>query len=236
MSTLDALKTAVCAANLELAALKLALFTWGNASAIDRERGLVVIKPSGVSYATMTPADMVVVDLDGRVVEGAYKPSSDLPTHLVLYRAFPAAGGVVHTHSTHATAWAQAGADLAAEGTTHADHFHGAVPCTRPLSAGEIEGAYEAETGAVIVETFRKRGIAPEAVPAVLVHGHGPFAWGSDAGDAVHNAAVLEEAARIALLSRVVGDPRPISRRLLDRHYLRKHGAGAYYGQSGGTK
>jgi len=229
--TLVKLKKEVLAANLELFARGLAILTWGNASALDRERGLVAIKPSGVPYADMKAEDMVIVDLDGNVVEGGYRPSSDLPTHLALYRAFPSCGGVVHTHSTHATAFAQAGADIPAEGTTHADYFHGPVPCTREMTAAEIGGAYEAGTGSVIVETFRSRKIDPASVPAVLVKGHGPFTWGSDAGDAVHNAIVLEEIARIAILSRIAGTPPGIPGVLLDKHFLRKHGAGAYYGQ-----
>ena len=225
------LKAAVLEANLQLPRHGLALFTWGNASGIDRERGLVVIKPSGVEYQGMGVDDLVVVDLDGKRVEGRYQPSSDLATHLALFRAFPTIGGVVHTHSPHATAWAQAGQDLPAEGTTHADHFHGDVPCTRALSAEEIRGAYEAETGNVIVATFAGRGIDPAAMPAVLVRGHGPFTWGKDALDAAHNGVVLEEVARIALYSRTIGTPERISKDLLDKHFLRKHGAGAYYGQ-----
>jgi L-ribulose-5-phosphate 4-epimerase len=230
--SLEKLKVHVLEANLELPRYGLALFTWGNASGIDRQRGLVVIKPSGVPYEGMRIEDLTVVDLDGRPVDGRRRPSSDLATHLVLYRAFPSIGGVVHTHSAHATAWAQAGLDLPAEGTTHADHFHGTVPCTRPLSPEEIAGAYEAKTGEVIVETFRRRELDPAEVAAVLVHGHGPFAWGASARDAAHTGVVLEEVARIALLSRTAGAPRPLSRQLVDRHYLRKHGAGAYYGQS----
>jgi L-ribulose-5-phosphate 4-epimerase len=234
--SLKQLKRDVLEANLSLPRHGLALFTWGNASGIHRERGLVVIKPSGVAYDGMTVDDLVVVDLDGRRVEGSYKPSSDLDTHLALYRAFPAVGGVVHTHSAHATAWAQAGRDIPAEGTTHADYFHGAVPCTRPMRPEEIAGGYEAETGAVIVETFRERGIEGAEMPAVLVHGHGPFSWGKDALDAAHNAVVLEEVARIALLSRSVAEPPGISPQLLDKHFFRKHGAGAYYGQGGSNK
>ena len=229
--TNDELRETTLRANLELARRGLAILTWGNASGIDRERGIVAIKPSGLPYDDMGSEDMVLVDLEGRIVEGRYRPSSDLATHLELYRAFPKAGGVVHTHSTHATAIAQAGADLAAEGTTHADHFRGAVPCTRAMTKAEIEGDYEAETGRVIVETFRARLIDPAEVPAVLVRNHGPFAWGSDAEDAAHNALVLEETARMAALSRLFGAPAPVSRELLDRHWLRKHGEGAYYGQ-----
>lgn len=234
LKELARLKKEVLEANLELFRLGLALFTWGNASAIDRERGLVVIKPSGVPYDTMKAEDMVVVDLEGHPVEsGSLRPSSDLPTHLVLYREFPSAMGVVHTHSTHATAWAQAGLDIPAEGTTHADHFFGPVPCTRRMTDGEIAGDYERETGNVIVETFKTRGIEPGQVPAVLVHSHGPFVWGNSAMDAVHNAAVLEEVARIAILARMAGQGQlePMQPSLLARHYLRKHGANAYYGQ-----
>lgn len=235
MTMLEALKQEVLAANLELFTMKLALFTWGNASAIDREQGLVVIKPSGVPYESMKAEDMVVVDLHGSIVEGSLRPSSDLPTHLELYKAFPSAMGVVHTHSTHATAWAQAGLDLQAEGTTHADHFFGAVPCTRLMTEAEIAGNYELETGQVIVETFRVRNIDASQVPAVLVRSHGPFTWGSSAEDAVHNAAVLEEVAKMNLLARtaMLGSQAvpPMQKVLLERHFLRKHGKNAYYGQ-----
>lgn len=231
---LDALKARVLEANLELPRHGLALFTWGNASEIDRAAGLVAIKPSGVAYDRMKAEDMVVVDLDGRIVEGRFRPSSDLATHLALYSAFAEIGGVVHTHSGHATAWAQAGADVPCEGTTHADYFDGPVPCTRPMSAAEITGAYEAETGAVIVETLKARGIPPLSMPAALVHGHGPFSWGTSATEAVHAAVVLEEVARIGILSRTAGRPKPIAQVLLDRHFKRKHGPGAYYGQGGG--
>ncbi|MDP3179661.1 MAG: L-ribulose-5-phosphate 4-epimerase AraD, partial [Spirochaetaceae bacterium] len=188
--TKNELREMTLRANLELARRGLAILTWGNASGIDRERGIIAIKPSGLPYDEMSPDDMVLVDLEGRTLEGRYRPSSDLATHLELYRAFPKAGGVVHTHSTHATAIAQAGTDLPAEGTTHADHFRGAVPCTRAMTKAEIEGEYEAETGRVIVETFHARGIDPAEVPAVLVRNHGPFAWGLDAEDAAHNALV----------------------------------------------
>jgi L-ribulose-5-phosphate 4-epimerase len=231
---LEDLKKRVLEANLALPKHGLVTFTWGNVSAVDRARGLVVIKPSGVEYDAMTADDMVVVTLaDGKVVEGALKPSSDTPTHLVLYRAFPALGGIVHTHSRHATIWAQAGADLPAWGTTHADYFHGAIPCTRPLADAEIDGDYEAETGSVIVETFAERGLDAAAVPAVLVSSHGPFAWGKDASDAVHNAVVLEEVAYMGLFSTQLAPRLPaMPKRLLDKHYLRKHGAGAYYGQT----
>jgi len=229
--TLRELKEAVCTANIELSNRGLAILTWGNASGIDRERGFIVIKPSGVPYTDMKAEDMVVVDLDGKVVEGKYRPSSDLPTHLILYKTFPSCGGVVHTHSTHATAFAQAGSDIPAEGTTHADYFYGPVPCTREMTKVEIGGDYEAETGRVIIETFVSRGIEPSSVPAVLVKGHGPFTWGTNTDEAVHNAIVLEEVARIAILSRIAGSPPGISQGLLSKHFLRKHGAGAYYGQ-----
>jgi len=229
---LEALKDEVLYANLALPEHGLVTFTWGNVSAIDRERGLVVIKPSGLDYDAMTSTDMVVVDLDGRVIEGSLKPSSDTPTHLALYRAFDSIGGIVHTHSRHATIWAQAGCDLPAFGTTHADYFHGAIPCTRRMSAAEIAGDYELETGKVIVETFATRGLAAAAIPAVLVHSHGPFAWGKSADDAVHNAVVLEEIACMGLFSTQLTPRLPqMQTELLDRHYLRKHGAGAYYGQ-----
>ena len=227
---LDALKEQVCKANLMLPAHGLVTFTWGNVSAVDRESGLVVIKPGGVEYDTMRPQDMVVVDLEsGEVAEGHYKPSSDTPTHLVLYRAFPMIGGVVHTHSRWATVFAQAKRGIPALGTTHADDFYGEVPCTREMTAAEIGGAYEAETGSVIVERFR--GLDPAAIPGVLVASHGPFTWGKDAAQAVHNAVVLEEAAFMAWHTMQMGQTSPIPQALLDKHYLRKHGANAYYGQ-----
>lgn len=230
---LEQLKQQVLDANLALPKHHLVTFTWGNVSAIDRESGRVVIKPSGVEYEGMQVADMVVVDLaSGHVVEGNKKPSSDTATHLALYRDFPHIGGIVHTHSRHATIWSQAGLDLPAWGTTHADYFYGTIPCTRLMNKDEIEGDYEHETGEVIIETFTQRDIDPMQVPAVLVHSHGPFAWGSDAADAVHNAVVLEECAYMGIFSRqLMPEIDSMQRALLDKHYLRKHGATAYYGQ-----
>jgi len=235
VSDFAALRRDALRANLELAKYGLALFTWGNASQIDRARGVIAIKPSGVPYDEMKAEDLPIVDLDGKVIDGAFKPSSDLATHLELYRAFAEIGGVTHTHSTHATAWAQAGVDLPAEGTTHADYFYGAVPCSRPLTLAEIEDAYERNTGLVIVETFRARSLEARTMPAALVNGHGPFTWGRDAADAVHNAVVLEECARMAMLSRLVAPARAVTQTLLDKHFLRKHGPGAYYGQVSGS-
>ncbi|AWQ49547.1 L-ribulose-5-phosphate 4-epimerase [Serratia marcescens] len=230
---LTQLKQQVLEANLDLPRHKLVTFTWGNVSAVDRERGLVVIKPSGVEYEHMTAEDMVVVDLaSGRTVEGAKKPSSDTATHLALYREFADIGGIVHTHSRHATIWAQAGLDIPAWGTTHADYFYGAIPCTRLMTQDEIEHDYELETGKVIIETFRQRDINPNAIPAVLVNAHGPFAWGKDAHNAVHNAVVLEEIAYMGIFSRqLTPGIHSMQRELLDKHYLRKHGQNAYYGQ-----
>ncbi|AMH17859.1 L-ribulose-5-phosphate 4-epimerase [Hafnia paralvei ATCC 29927] len=230
---LEQLKQQVLAANLALPHHHLVTFTWGNVSAIDRESGLVVIKPSGVEYDGMQAKDMVVVDLrSGNVVEGDKKPSSDTATHLALYRAFPHIGGIVHTHSRHATIWSQAGLDLPAWGTTHADYFYGPIPCTRLMKREEIAGDYEHETGEVIIETFTQRDIDPMQVPAVLVHSHGPFAWGKDAADAVHNAVVLEECAYMGIFSRqLTPGISAMQQSLLDKHYLRKHGANAYYGQ-----
>ncbi len=226
------MKEAVLEANLMLKELGLVIFTWGNVSGIDREKGEVTIKPSGVPYDNMKVEDLVTVDMAGKVLEGSYKPSSDLATHLEIYRSFPECGGVVHTHSRMAVAWAQAGADLPAFGTTHADYFYGPVPCTRKLTQAEIEGAYEHETGRVIVETFRERKIEPMAVPGVLVNGHGPFTWGSSAMDAVHNTVVLEEVAEMGFASLTITPGlKAIEQDLLDKHYLRKHGEGAYYGQ-----
>ena len=229
---LEELKEKVLQANLALPKYNLVTFTWGNVSGIDREKNLVVIKPSGVEYDVMTAEDMVVVDLfTGKVVEGSKKPSSDTPTHLELYREFPTIGGIVHTHSRHATIWSQAGEDLIAAGTTHADYFYGSIPCTRKMTPAEIQGEYELETGKVIVETFRKRNIDPKDVPAVLVHSHGPFAWGTDADNAVHNAVVLEEIGYMNLFSRQLRpNLQSMQQELLDKHYLRKHGKNAYYG------
>ncbi len=228
---LDDLKMQVFKANLLLPKYSLVTFTWGNVSAIDRESGLMVIKPSGVEYDEMTPDDMVVVNVkSGKVVEGTKNPSSDTPTHLVLYREFEQIGGIVHTHSRWATSFAQAGFSLAPMGTTHADYFHGTIPCTRALTKKEINGDYEAETGNVIVEEFKD--IDPASVPAVLVKNHGPFVWGENASIAVHNAVVLEEIAFMnyhALQLNSFGNP--ISEELLDKHYYRKHGENAYYGQ-----
>ncbi len=227
---LEELKEQVLQANLLLSKYGLVTFTWGNVSGIDRESGLAVIKPSGLPYEEMTAEDMVVVDLEGNVVEGKWKPSSDTPTHLELYKAFPSCGGIVHTHSRWATSFAQAGREIPAMGTTQADYFYGAIPCTRPLRDEEINGEYEKETGRVIAETFA--GLDPAAVPGVLVFSHGPFAWGTDAMNAVHNAVVMEEVAfmdfHAMMLNPQLGS---IQQTLLDRHYLRKHGKTAYYGQ-----
>ncbi|MBR5472771.1 MAG: L-ribulose-5-phosphate 4-epimerase [Clostridia bacterium] len=227
---LEQLKQKVLKANLDLVKHNLVTFTWGNVSGIDCDRGLVVIKPSGVDYDTMTADDMVVIDLEGNVVEGKWKPSSDTPTHLVLYKAFQNIGGIVHTHSRHATSWAQAGRDITAYGTTHADYFYGNIPCTRKMTPEEIGGEYEKETGNVIVETFC--GKSPDQIPAVLVNSHGPFAWGSDPDNAVHNAVVLEELAFMAYQTEALNqNVAPMQQELLDKHFLRKHGKNAYYGQ-----
>ena len=228
---LEELKQKVLEANLMLPEHGLVTFTWGNVSAVDRESGMIVIKPSGVEYKGMKAEDMVVVELaTGKVAEGRYKPSSDTPTHLELYRAFPELGGVCHTHSRWATSFAMAGKGIIALGTTHGDYFYGEVPCTRKMTPEEIAGEYEKETGTVIIETFK--GIDPMSIPAVLVMSHGPFTWGKDAADAVHNAVVLEEAAfmNYHAQSMTPGIP-PMQQELLDRHYLRKHGKNAYYGQ-----
>ncbi|WP_270166046.1 L-ribulose-5-phosphate 4-epimerase [Paenibacillus sp. SYP-B4298] len=229
---LESLKQAVWEANMDLPKYGLVTFTWGNVSGIDRESGLVVIKPSGVPYDELKPEQMVVVDLDGKVVEGDYRPSSDTATHVVLYKAFEGIGGIVHTHSPWATSFAQAGRGIPALGTTHADYFYGEVPCTRAMTEEEVKGAYELETGHVIIETFQKLGIDPLQVPSILVNSHAPFCWGKDPHNAVHNAVVLEEVAKMALqtfqLNPQIG---AMDQYLLDRHYLRKHGANAYYGQ-----
>ena len=231
---LKGLKRKVLEANLLLPKYDLVTFTWGNVSGIDRERGLVVIKPSGVPYESMQAEDMVVVDLDGNVVEGKWKPSSDTPTHLALYRASEDIGGVVHTHSRWATTFAQAGKSIPAMGTTHGDYFYGDIPCTRPMTDEEIGGAYEAETGKVIVETFRSIGKDPAIIPGVLVYSHGPFAWGATPAEAVHNAVVMEEVAFMDWHAMLLNPyHRDMQKALLDRHYLRKHGPGAYYGQGG---
>jgi L-ribulose-5-phosphate 4-epimerase len=227
---LETLKQAVWEANLDLPKYGLVTFTWGNVSGIDREQGLVVIKPSGVAYDELKVEDMVVVDLEGRIVEGRYKPSSDTATHLVLYKAFDSIGGIVHTHSPWATSWAQAGRPIPALGTTHADYFYGQIPCTRPMTQQEIQGAYELETGNVIVETFKD--LNPAHIPGVLVHCHAPFNWGKDPHNAVHNAVVLEEVAKMAYHTyQLNASTIPMDQALLDRHFLRKHGVNAYYGQ-----
>ena len=228
---LEELKQQVCKANLDLVKHGLVTFTWGNVSGVDRETGLMVIKPSGVSYDTMTAEDMVVVSLaTGERVEGKWKPSSDTATHVALYNAFPGIGGIVHTHSRWATSWAQAGRGIPAYGTTHGDYFYGEIPCTRKMTPAEIGGEYEKETGNVIIETFGGR--SAEEIPAVLVHSHGPFAWGTDAHNAVHNAVVLEELAFMAFHTEAITPGKEtMQQALLDKHYLRKHGKNAYYGQ-----
>lgn len=230
---LEELKRHVCAANLELAARGVVIYTWGNVSGIDRETGLVVIKPSGVPYEGMTPEDMVVVDLDGHVVEGHLRPSSDTPTHLSLYKAFPDIGGVVHTHSTHAVAFAQAGREIPALGTTHADYFYGSVPISRALTEAEVAEDYEGNTGKVIIETVKAKKKAPLAVPAVLVRNHGPFTWGKTPEEAVYHAVVLEEVAEMALKTLLLNPSASMDSFILDKHYQRKHGPKAYYGQIG---
>lgn len=229
---LEQLKQEVLEANLALPEHGLVTFTWGNVSGFDKGSGLVVIKPSGVAYDELTAEDMVVVDLEGNVVEGQLKPSSDTATHLILYKHFSGIGGVVHTHSPWATSWAQAGRAIPALGTTHADYYYGEVPCTRPLTEDEIERAYEVETGNVIIETFKE--LDPRALPGVLVYGHAPFNWGKNPKEAVHNAVVLEEVAKMGLNTfQLNAAVQPIDQFLLDKHYLRKHGANAYYGQKG---
>lgn len=230
---LQELKRQVYEANMLLPKYGLVTFTWGNVSAIDRESGLFVIKPSGVEYESMKPEDMVVMDLNGNRVEGKLRPSSDTPTHLELYKAFPEIGGIVHTHSSYATSWAQAGRSIPCYGTTHADYFYGEIPCVRCLNADEIENAYEENTGHLIVNEFKRMDKDPVAVPAVLCKNHGPFAWGRDAHEAVHNAVVLEEVAKMAYRAETINpEIKPAPQELQDKHYFRKHGANAYYGQS----
>ncbi len=229
---LEELKKKVYEANMELPRRNLVTYTWGNVSGIDREKGLFVIKPSGVEYDELKPEDLVVMDLKGNQVEGDMNPSSDTKTHLVLYNAFPKIGGIVHTHSPYAVGWAQAGRDIPAYGTTHADYFYGPIPCARHLTQEELDEDYEMNTGKIIVEEFQARGIDPVAVPAVICHSHGPFTWGKDAAQAVYHAVVLEEVAKMAIFTRQV-DPSaaPAPQRIQDKHYMRKHGPNAYYGQ-----
>ena len=227
---LEKLKNDVFNANLELVENGLVIHTWGNVSGRDRESGLIVIKPSGVRYSLMTPGDMVVIDLEGIVVEGKFKPSTDAPTHLLLYKAFISVGGVVHTHSSFATSWAQAGRAIPPFGTTHADHFYGEVPCTRLLTHNETENDYEINTGKIIIEKLGKTD--PLTIPSVLVSGHGPFCWGKDAENAVYNAIALEEIAKMAFYTVLLGKTEPIDNFLLDKHFKRKHGKDAYYGQN----
>ena len=228
---LDTLKTNVFRANLYLVKHGLVIFTWGNVSGIDREKGLVVIKPSGVSYEEMTADDMVVVDLDGNVVDGRLKPSSDTPTHVELYKAFPETGGIVHTHSTYATSWAQAGSDIPNIGTTHSDYFHHAIPCTRDMTEKEVKDNYEKETGTVIIDCFTAKNLNPVHTPGVLVKNHGPFAWGKTPDDAVHNAVVLEQVAKMAFIAYNVNTKLTMNPLLVEKHFSRKHGPDAYYGQ-----
>jgi L-ribulose-5-phosphate 4-epimerase len=228
------LKQAVFEANLALVKEGLVKLTWGNASGIDRVQGLVVIKPSGISYDEMTPEDMVVLDLEGNLINSKWKPSSDTATHLILYKAFPAIGSIVHTHSEWATSWAQACLEIPCLGTTHADHFYGPVPCTRLLTPTEIQGEYERATGEVIAERFRN--IDPLAVPAVLVAEHGPFCWGKSPAEALKHAIILEEVAKMAFRTVLLGKPYPVQNAILEKHYQRKHGPGAYYGQATGEK
>lgn len=229
---LEQLKKDVCAANLELAARGVVIYTWGNVSGIDREKGLVVIKPSGVAYDGMKPEDMVVVDLmTGETVEGKWNPSSDTKTHLELYRRYPAIGGITHTHSVNAVAFAQAGMDIPALGTTHADYFYGAVPCTRSLTQAEVEADYEGNTGVVIAETLDSRGIDPMSVPGIVVKNHGPFTWGKDPAQSVYHAVVLDTVAEMTLKTLRLNPQAEMPQYILDKHYMRKHGPNAYYGQ-----
>ena len=230
---LEELKQKVYEANMELPRRGLVTYTWGTVSGIDREKGLFVIKPSGVEYDELRPEDLVVMDLQGNKVEGELNPSSDTKTHLVLYNAFPTVGGIVHTHSPYAVGWAQAGEDIPCYGTTHADYFYGPVPCARHLTREELDEDYELNTGKIIVETFRERDIDPKAVPAVICHSHGPFTWGKDAAQAVYHAVVLEEVAKMAIFTRQVNPAAaPAPQRIVEKHYQRKHGKNAYYGQA----
>ncbi|MDR2816371.1 MAG: L-ribulose-5-phosphate 4-epimerase [Proteiniphilum sp.] len=226
---IEELKQQVFQANMDLVVHRLVIFTWGNVSGIDRKKGWVVIKPSGVSYNCMKAEDMVVVDLDGNRVEGSYKPSSDTATHLELYKAFPSIGGIVHTHSTYATAWAQAGCDIPNIGTTHADYFSGDIPCTRVMTEAEVKGEYEKETGFVIIERFRD--LNPIHIPGVLVKNHGPFSWGKNPHEAVHNAVVMEQVAKMAFIAHSINPDITMNELLTRKHFFRKHGSDAYYGQ-----
>ena len=229
---LEQLKQAVYEANMELPRRGLVTYTWGNVSGIDRESGLVVIKPSGVEYKDLKPEDLVVLNLDGEVVEGDLNPSSDTKTHIELYKAFPELGGVVHTHSPHAVAWAQAGSDIPCYGTTHADYFYGPIPCARSLTPAEVDEDYERNTGKVIIETFHDRNLNPVHVPAVICRNHGPFTWGKNAAQAVYHAVVLEEVAKMAMYTRQInGQVEAAPQHVQDKHFLRKHGPNAYYGQ-----
>ena len=229
---LEAMKKRVCDANLDLVAKGVVIYTWGNVSEIDRENNLVVIKPSGVDYANMKPEDMVVVDLyTGKVVEGQWKPSSDTPTHLELYKAFPAIGGITHTHSTHAVSFAQAGMPIPALGTTHADYFYGDIPCTRELTKEEVYEAYEANTGKVIIETINEKGYDPMSIPGIIVKNHGPFTWGKDGANSVYNAVVMEKVAEMDINTLALNPNSSMQQYVLDKHYMRKHGPNAYYGQ-----
>ena len=229
---LEELRKAVWEANMELPRRNLVTYTWGNVSGIDREKGLIVIKPSGVEYEDLTPEKLVIVDLDNNIVEGNLNPSSDTKTHVELYRAFPTLGGIVHTHSPHAVAWAQAGRDIPCYGTTHADYCYGPVPCARSLAAEEVEEDYERNTGKVIIETFTERGLDPKAVPGVICRNHGPFTWGKDAAQAVYHAVVLEEVAKMAMYTITIDPNTPSApQHVQDKHYMRKHGPNAYYGQ-----
>lgn len=234
---LEQLKEIVYQANMELPKRGLVTYTWGNVSAIDRASGYMVIKPSGVDYETMKVEDMVVVDLEGNRVEGRYKPSSDTATHIELYRKYPELGGIVHTHSTWATSWAQAGRSIPLYGTTHADYFYGPIPCARRLTEQEIKEEYERNTGLVIIETLTEGNISPLSMPGILCTNHGPFTWGKDAFEAVHNAVVLEEVAKMACYTELINvQVKPAPQEIADKHYLRKHGANAYYGQSENEK